>query len=143
MKTKSIIFSGLLLALLGATTTSCEDMLNVEDELHTQNLAPQDTVYQMFGIINRIQSLADRIVVLGELRADLIEVDPDVAKTSLQEVMNNDITTDNEYNQIADYYAVINACNTYLAYVDSTFVSHNKLHYEREIQAVKTFRAWT
>lgn len=143
MKTKSIIFSGLLLALLGATTTSCEDMLEVEDELHTTNLAPQDTVYQMFGIINRIQSLVDRTVVLGELRADLMEVDPDVAKTSLQEVMNNTIGTDNEYNQVADYYQVINACNIYLTYVDSLFMSHNKLHYEREIQAVKVYRAWT
>ena len=118
-------------------------MLEVDDELHTTNLAPQDTVYQMFGIINRIQSLVDRTVVLGELRADLIEVDPDVAKTSLQEVMNNQIDIKNEYNQAADYYNVINACNIYLAYVDSTFVSHNKLHYEREIQAARVFRAWT
>ena len=118
-------------------------MLEVEDELHTTNLAPQDTVYQMFGIINRIQSLVDRTVVLGELRADLMEVDPDVAKTSLQEVMNNTIGTDNEYNQVADYYQVINACNIYLTYVDSLFMSHNKLHYEREIQAVKVYRAWT
>lgn len=84
--------------MLGAATTSCEDMLEVDDELHTTNLAPQDTVYQMFGIINRIQSLVDRTVVLGELRADLMDVDPNVAKTSLQEVMNNNITTDNEYN---------------------------------------------
>ena len=143
MKTKSIIFSALLLAMLGAATTSCEDMLEVDDELHTTNLAPQDTVYQMFGIINRIQSLVDRTVVLGELRADLMDVDPDVAKTSLQEVMNNNITTDNEYNKAADYYAVINACNIYLAYVDSTYMSHNRLFFEKEIQAAKVFRAWT
>ena len=121
--------------MLGAATTSCEDMLEVDDELHTTNLAPQDTVYQMFGIINRIQSLVDRTVVLGELRADLMDVDPDVAKTSLQEVMNNNITTDNEYNKAADYYAVINACNIYLAYVDSTYMSHNRLFFEKEIQA--------
>ena len=143
MKTKSIIFSGLLLASLGAATTSCEDMLSVEDELHTTNLAPQDTVYQIMGIINRMQSLVDRTLVLGELRADLVDLDLTVAKTSLQEVMNNNITTDNEYNQISDYYAVVNACNVYLAYVDSDFVSHNQKHFEKEIQAVKVFRAWT
>ena len=143
MKTKSIIFSGLLLATLGAATTSCEDMLSVEDELHTTNLAPQDTVYQIMGIINRMQSLVDRTLVLGELRADLVDLDLTVAKTSLQEVMNNNITTDNEYNQISDYYAVVNACNVYLAYVDSDFVSHNQKHFEKEIQAVKVFRAWT
>mgnify|MGYP002622416365 CR=1 FL=1 len=143
MKTKSIIFSALLLAMLGAATTSCEDMLEVDDELHTTNLTPQDTVYQMFGIINRIQSLVDRTVVLGELRADLMDVDPDVAKTSLQEVMDNNITTDNEYNQVADYYAVINACNIYLAYADSTYKSHNRYFFEKEIQAARVFRAWT
>ena len=91
MKTKSIIFSGLLLATLGAATTSCEDMLSVEDELHTTNLAPQDTVYQIMGIVNRMQSLVDRTLVLGELRADLVDIDPTVAKTSLQDVMNNNI----------------------------------------------------
>ena len=143
MKTKSIIFSGLLLVTLGAATTSCEDMLSVEDELHTTNLAPQDTVYQLMGIINRMQSLVDRTVVLGELRADLVDLDPTVAKTSLQDVMNNNISTDNEYNQIADYYAVVNACNVYLTYVDSNFVSHNRKHFEKEIQAVRVFRAWT
>ena len=143
MKTKSIIFSGLLLASLGAATTSCEDMLSVDDELHTTNLAPQDTVYQIMGIINRMQSLVDRTLVLGELRADLVDLDPTVAKTSLQDVMNNDITTENEYNQISDYYAVVNACNVYLSYVDSDFVSHNQKHFEKEIQAVKVFRAWT
>jgi len=143
MKTKSIIFSGLLLASLGAATTSCEDMLSVDDELHTTNLAPQDTVYQIMGIINRMQSLVDRTLVLGELRADLVDLDPTVAKTSLQNVMNNDITIENEYNQISDYYAVVNACNVYLSYVDSDFVSHNQKHFEKEIQAVKVFRAWT
>jgi len=143
MKTKSIIFSGLLLASLGVATTSCEDVLSVEDELHTTNLAPQDTVYHLLGIVNRIQSLADRTVILGELRADLVDIDPTVAKTSLQDVMNNNISVDNEFNQISDYYSVINACNIYLKYVDSTYVSHNQLHYEKEIQAVRVFRAWT
>ena len=143
MKTKSIIFSGLLLLTVGAATTSCEDMLSVDDELHTTNLAPQDTVYQLMGIVNRMQSLVDRTVVLGELRADLADLDPTVAKTSLQEVMSNNITTDNEYNQVADYYAVVNACNVYLAYVDSNYVSHNRKHFEKEIQAVRVFRAWT
>jgi len=143
MKTKSIILSGLLLVTLGAATTSCEDMLSVDDELHTTNLAPQDTVYQLMGIVNRMQSLVDRTVVLGELRADLVDLDLTVAKTSLQDVMNNNISTDNEYNRIADYYAVVNACNVYLAYVDSNYVSHNRKHYEKEIQAVRVFRAWT
>ena len=143
MKTKSIIFSGLLLLTLGAATTSCEDMLSVEDELHTTNLAPQDTVHQVMGIINRMQSLVDRTVVLGELRADLVDIDPSVAKTSLQDVMNNNIPIENEYNQVSDYYAVINACNVYLAYVDSNYVSHNRKHFEKEIQAVRVFRAWT
>lgn len=143
MKTKSIILSGLLLATLGAATTSCEDMLNVEDELHTKNLAPQDTVYQVMGILNRMQSLVDRTVVLGELRADLVDLNEAVASTSLQEVMANNISTDNEYNSIADYYSVINSCNVYLAYVDSNYVEHNKKKYEKEIQVVKTYRAWT
>lgn len=142
MKTKSIILSGLLLATLGATTTSCEDMFTAENEILTTDLAPKDSIYQVMGIVNRIQKLADRTVLLGELRADLSSI-TSVANTDLQEMANNNVSLDNAYNQITDYYSVINSCNIYLGYVDSLLVTHNKLFFEKEIVATKVFRAWT
>lgn len=142
MKLKSIIACGALLLSVGAATTSCEDMFTAENKLVTTDLTPQDTVYQVMGIIQRMQKLADRTVLLGELRADLVDVDPAHSTTDLQELGNNNISEGNIYNQPADYYAVINNCNIYLAHVDSLLKAHGEYYYKNEIIGVKTFRAW-
>jgi len=142
MKIKSIIACGLLLLGAGAATTSCEDMLTAENNLVTTDLAPQDTVYQMMGILQRMQKLADRTVLLGEVRADLVEVDPIHASSDIQELAANTVSTTNAYNSPAEYYAVINSCNIYLAYVDSLYMIYGDYYYEKEICATKCFRAW-
>lgn len=143
MKFKSIIACGLLLLGVGAATTSCEDMFTAENNLVTTDLAPKDTLYQVMGIIQRMQKLADRTVLLGEIRADLVEVDPIHASADIQELAANNVSSTNVYNQPADYYAVINNCNIYLANVDSVRKSQGNLAYfEKEICAVKCFRAW-
>ena len=133
---------GLLLLGVGAATTSCEDMFTAENKLVSTDLAPKDTLYQVMGIVQRMQKLADRTVLLGEVRADLVDVDASVASTDIQQLSNNAITTDNAYNKPVDYYDVINNCNIYLAHVDSLLKSHGTYYYEKEICAVKCFRAW-
>lgn len=142
MKLKSIIACGLLLLGVGAATTSCEDMFTAENKLVTTDLAPKDTVYQVMGIIQRMQKLADRTVLLGELRADLVNVDPAHSSIYLQELGNNNVSEGNIYNQPRDYYEVINNCNIYLAHVDSLLKAHGEYYYKNEIIGVKTFRAW-
>ena len=152
MKVKSIIACGLLLLGMEAATTSCEDMFEPENTLVTTDLAPNDTVYQMMGIVQRMQKLVERTVLLGEVRADLLEVDPIHATAHLQGLYNNTEgetkpydpikKTGNIYNQPVDYYAVINSCNIYLAYVDSLQKTYGTYKYEKEICATKCFRAW-
>ena len=114
MKLKSIIACGLLLLGVGAATTSCEDMFTAENSLVSTDLAPKDTIYQVMGIMKRMQKLADRTVLLGEIRADLVEVDAVHAPADVQELASNSISASNVYNKPADYYAVINRCNIYL-----------------------------
>ncbi len=142
MKTKSIILSGLLLIGLGAATTSCEDMFTPDNEHITTDLAPKDTVYQVMGIVGKMQHLVDRTILLGEVRSDLVDV-LSTADKDLQDLANNVAGLDNAYNNPADYYAVINSCNIYLAHVDSLLMSYGEYKYKKEIIAVKTFRAWT
>ena len=143
MKMKSIIKCGLLLLGLGAATVSCEDMFTAENTLVTTELAPKDTLFQMMGIIKRMQKLADRTVLLGEVRADLVDVDPKHASADIQQLAANNVSATNVYNQPADYYAVINSCNIYLTYVDSLRKSQGtRDYYEKEILAAKSFRAW-
>lgn len=143
MKLKSIVISGLLLLGVGAATTSCEDMFTAENQLVTTDLAPKDTLYQVMGILQRVQKLADRTVLLGEIRADLTEVDPIHASADIQELANNEVSTTNAYNKPGDYYAVINNCNIYLANVDSArYAQGTRRYFEKEVCAVKCFRAW-
>ena len=140
---KSIIKCGLLLLGLGTATVSCEDMFTAENTLVTTNLAPQDTLYQMMGIIKRMQKLADRTVLLGEVRADLVTVDPTHAPADIQELDLNNVSATNIYNQPVDYYAVINSCNIYLEKVDSLRKSQGThLYYEKEMLSAKCYRAW-
>ncbi len=143
MKMKSIIKCGLLLLVLGTATVSCEDMFTADNTLVTTELAPQDTLFQMMGIIKRMQKLADRTVLLGEVRADLVDVDPLHASADIQELAANNVSAANVYNQPSDYYAVINSCNIYLANVDSMRNSQGtRKYFEKEILAAKCFRAW-
>ena len=140
---KSIIKCGLLLLVLGTATVSCEDMFTADNTLVTTELAPQDTLFQMMGIIKRMQKLADRTVLLGEVRADLVDVDPLHASADIQELAANNVSAANVYNQPSDYYAVINSCNIYLANVDSMRNSQGtRKYFEKEILAAKCFRAW-
>ena len=125
-----------------ATTTSCEDMLTADNHLVTTDLAPQDTLYQMMGIVKRMQSLADRTILLGEIRADLVDVDQARASADLKALSDNNITTTNKYNSPAEYYGVINSCNIYLTYVDSLYKVYGEYYYQKEIIAAKCFRAW-
>lgn len=141
MKTQSIIFSALLLLGTGVATTSCEDLLDAENKLVTTDFAPQDTVYQYNGIIHAMQGVVDQSILLGELRADLVTVNA-AASTDLQQLGANNVSTDNAYNNPASFYNVINNCNIYLHYVDSTRLSKGESYFEREIISVKTFRAW-
>lgn len=127
--------------------TSCQGMLNMDSEqvLFTDENkldAPTDTVYSVIGIINKMQKLADRTVLLGEVRADLVSLTPD-ASLQLQALANFTSGTDNVYNAPQDYYAVINNCNYFIANADTSLRKRNNPIFLKEYAAVKSFRAWT
>lgn len=142
MKTKSLIFSGLLLSMIGLSTTSCEDMFTQESDLNTTELAPEDSIYRVMGIVKQMQKLVDRTVLLGEARADLIDI-TSATTTTLQDIAANKIGLDNAYNNVSDYYSVINSCNIFIENVDTSYRVHNKQFFIKEYAAVKAFRAWT
>ncbi len=136
--------------LLSASTlllTSCEDMLKPESDLveyeedHTLNHAT-DSVYSVMGIINKMQIIADRVVLLGEVRGDLL-VPTAAASSDLKHLSAFDFKAPNRYNQISDYYAVINNCNYYLAHVDTAMERRGRNLFMREYAVVKSYRAWT
>lgn len=133
--------------LLAIGMVSCSDMLEPESDLveyaedHTLNHAT-DSVYSVMGIINSLQTVADRSVLLGAARGDLMTVTDD-ASADLKHLAAFDFVSSNKYNEVSDYYAVINNCNYFLAHVDTAMERRGRNLFLREYAAVKSFRAWT
>ena len=101
------------------------------------------TLYSVVGIINKLQSLSDRTILLGELRGDLSDV-TDGANSDLLEIAMFNVSDNNQYNAPHDYYAVINNCNYYLANVDIEMKNNrNEYVFLKEYAVVKAYRAWT
>lgn len=143
-KINQILFGLIILAVM---TSSCDSMLDVQSE---RNMfpedhkidSPNDSIYSMIGIFTQLQKLADKYVVLGELRADLMDVTEN-ARLELKEISNLEIDSDNPYNVIEDYYAVINHCNYLINNIDTAFISGGEKSLLKEYAAAKAIRAWT
>ena len=127
---------------------SCSDFLDQEsdqviyaDKDHLNNAT--DTLWSVAGIMNKMQVIADRTILLGEMRGDLSDI-TEFTSADLRDVAFFNISDENMYNAPRDYYAVINNCNYYLAKCDTALRNNrNELVFEREYAAVKAFRAWT
>ena len=111
------------------------------DQDHLNNAT--DTIYSVTGILNKLQALADRTILLGEVRGDLVDV-TDVTNNDLREVAQFNIGDENMYNRPSDYYAVINNCNYFIANADTALRNNrNEYIFMKEYAAVKAIRAWT
>ena len=136
-----------LLPLTSYLFTSCSSLMDTDSELvefeeDNKLQAPTDSVYSVMGIIYKMQAVADRTVLLGELRSDLTTTTAS-ASADLKAIANFQIDTDNAYNRISDYYAIINNCNYFLANVNKDLVKNDRKVFESEYAVVKAFRAWT
>ena len=157
MITKSIkhfLIAGSICCGAAAALTSCSDLMDTDSELvekleDNKLQQPTDSVYSIMGIIYKMQAIADRTVLLGELRGDLTTTTASASK-DLKAITNFTLSTsdgspaeDNAYNRISDYYAVINNCNYFLKNVNKDLVKNDRKVFEAEYAAVKAFRAWT
>jgi len=127
---------------------ACSDFFEQEsteviysNEEHLNNSV--DTVYSVVGILDKLQGIADRTLLLGEVRGDLVDV-TDVAASDLRDLAQFNVGDDNVYNEPSDYYAVINNCNYYIAHADTALKDNrNEYVFMTEYAAVKGIRAWT
>ncbi|MBQ6064711.1 MAG: RagB/SusD family nutrient uptake outer membrane protein [Prevotella sp.] len=127
---------------------SCSDFFDQEsdhviyaDKGHLGNAT--DTIYSVTGIMNKLQVISDRTILLGEVRGDLMDIN-DYTPADLRDVARFDIGDNNAYNSPRDYYAVINNCNYFIANADTALKNNrNEYIFMREYAAVKAFRAWT
>jgi len=142
------VYSLLPLAGGGWAGASCSDFLYDESDQviyadDHQLTSDADTLFNIVGIMNKMQVIGDRTILLGELRGDLVSV-TGYASSDLRQLAEFTDSLGNKYNQPRDYYAVINNCNYYLAHADTALRNNRNEHiFMKEYAAVKAFRAWT
>lgn len=131
--------------MLGMSITSCQDMLSPDSERHSYEVAG-DTLYSYWGILKSLQNVAERYVILGECRGDLVDGTTYVSD-SIKALLDFDMAkaTDGScrYLKASDYYHVINSCNAYLANVDKARTTGTEQPYMlKEAAQVEAIRAW-
>ena len=126
----------------GLVATSCEDMMTVDTGDKAYSNA-QDTLYSYLGIMRAMQDVAERQVILGEIRGDLVS-STDYTTDTLYAISNFDDPADQSCSmlQVSDYYNVINNCNFYLHNANTSAVKSNVQYMVPEFAQVKAIRAW-
>lgn len=127
---------------------SCSDFFDQESEHviftetdHLNNAT--DSIYSVIGILNKLQAIGDRTILLGEVRGDLVDLTKE-ANSDLRDMALFTISDDNKYNNPTDYYAIINNCNYFIANADTALKNNrNDYIFMKEYAAVKAIRAWT
>ena len=143
---KKIISILLLAVVTSFTFSSCEDMLTGEMDRNVEaDELASDTLYAYWGILRGLQDIAERYVILGECRGDLVD-GTQFIQDSINAILNfdpNAVDGSDAYHQISDYYKVINSCNAYLAKCDLGKVNaQSQSLMLKEYAQIASIRAW-
>ncbi|MDR1343171.1 MAG: RagB/SusD family nutrient uptake outer membrane protein [Prevotellaceae bacterium] len=142
MKQLRLILLPALLALM--ITSACTEVLNENDvdaDKHYRNFNDADNA--ILGIYGKLLGLADRVIILNELRADLLDITAN-ATADMTAIGSHTADAQNEYCNLAPFYEVILNCNDALASFDR-MRRENKLSradYEYRYADVATVRCW-
>ncbi|WP_370476331.1 RagB/SusD family nutrient uptake outer membrane protein [Tamlana flava] len=97
--------------------TSCQDFLEVEpqDKLNENQVYRDvfDADAAIVGLYGKLMGLAEKYVVLNELRADLVSPTEN-ADLTFQELHEHSVSVSNPYANPKDFYELINNCNDIL-----------------------------
>jgi starch-binding outer membrane protein, SusD/RagB family len=130
--------------------TSCEKFIDPEQELilTTDGMFTDWDEYRSagLGLYALQQDLVEQIMVLGELRGDLLKVTEN-ATPDLIEVYNFNIQKDNPYASPRNFYKLISACNKLIRQLESAYpdVLDKKKpinNYDRLYGEILCMRAW-
>lgn len=147
---KDILYYTIILLAAVFIFTSCEKFFDPGQELITESedMFSNWEEYRSaeMGLYSLQQNLVDQIVILGELRGDLLKV-TDYATPDLLEVYNFNIRKGNPYASPVNFYKLIIACN---ALIQKLHVAHpevldknsNVTNYDRLYGEALCMRAW-
>ncbi len=119
------------------------DLESIVDYKHHYQTIP-DADNAILGLYGCFMKLAEPVIVMNELRGDLIDVTPN-ASAELQEINQNRPSSNNKYIDQTPFYNVIQNCNDLLDNFDAMLAS-NKMtadEYKERYSDVAAIRCWT
>ena len=97
---------------------SCTDFLDPDQDLNVTQEQLFDDWYEYrsvaMGLYGLQQNLVEQLVVLGELRSDLLTVTQN-ADADLIEINNFQVSKTNKYANPTNFYKLISACNSFIS----------------------------
>jgi starch-binding outer membrane protein, SusD/RagB family len=130
--------------------SSCKDILYSEQGIQITEDKLFDDWYEYrsvsMGLYGLQQMLVGQIVILGELRGDLLTI-TDNADADLIELYNFNVSRNNEYASPANFFKLISACNSFIRILQQ---NHPEVldfdgpvsNYDRLYGEVLCMRAW-
>lgn len=145
-KTKSIlsIVSGMVLLL---SLGSCQDYLDVqpEDKLVGEQMYRNvfDADAAVIGIYGKFMNLAEKHVILNEMRADLMTTTTN-STPFLKQLSEHNVSADNPYVSPREFYEVIQNCNDALKNFDIMLADKKftQSEYEQRYADIGCIRSW-
>jgi hypothetical protein len=130
---------------------SCEKFLNPDQELNITEDRLYDDWYEYrsveMGLYALQQDLVEQLMILGELRGDLLEITPN-ADADMVEVYRFNVSRSNRYASPTHMFKLISACNNFIRILEaehpevldpeSPVTNYDKLYGE-----ALCMRAWT
>ncbi len=138
--TYKIIF---LLLITGLGLFSCKDMLDVnpdevllqKDYLGTDKI---DARSALFGVLGQMQDVSKQYLVLGELRADLMDVTAE-SVDELRQINDHNVLKGNSLTDPSGLFSIINNCNFALQGIDTLANDNEMLSLYASILRVRTW----
>lgn len=125
-------------------STSCVETIPEEVIDHKDYYAGVDDADNaILGLYGQFMDLAGQVVVLNELRADLLDVTSN-ATPYLQEINLNAPSRNNPWSDVSKFYGVIQTCNDILFNFDK-MLENNRLkeaEYKERYSDVAALRTW-
>jgi hypothetical protein len=111
----TILFISVLASVV--MLSSCKDFFNPEQEISITEEQLFDDWYEFrsaeMGLYGLQQKLVEQLVILGELRGDLLTVTEN-ADADLVEIYNFDVSEDNKYASPTNFFKLISASNNFI-----------------------------
>lgn len=142
---KRLLYTALLCCSI---LCSCKKLFDIKPEEaldHSQvyeNVNDADAA--VIGIYGKLMGLADRYMILNELRGDLVDVTTSTTDKYLQELNIHEVSADNTYADPRPFYEVIMNCNDALKNFDAMLKDKriNNDDYILRYSAVGAVRTW-